>query len=110
MVTVHITRQEAQTINANSLEVIVITQLPRAFLRCREVVDLHIVDQIRIAAIEVRHRVVAVHALPTGAERVAAVRIRQHAAQRPVIDGTGLGITAVGTFQHPQIRFKHAAA
>ncbi|MNZ41442.1 hypothetical protein D3C78_589930 [compost metagenome] len=108
MIAVHVTGQEAQAIDTDGLEVVVVTQLPGALLGRSEVVDLHIVDQIGVAAIQVRHRVIADHALPAGAEGVAADGISQHAAQGTVVDGPGTGRTAVGTAEHPQIGLQRA--
>lgn len=71
MVAIDVTGEEGQAGDTQRFEVIVITQLPGTFLGGGEVVDLGVVDQIRVAAIQVRHGAVTVHALPAGTDLVA---------------------------------------
>src|SRR5690606_17937581 len=63
VVTGDIAGHEGQAGYADTGEVVVVAHLPGAFLDVGEVVDLHEVDQERVAAGDVRERVIAAHSL-----------------------------------------------
>ncbi|EYT97934.1 hypothetical protein PA99_5000 [Pseudomonas aeruginosa PA99] len=110
MVAVDVAGHEAQAGHADAAQVEVVAQLPGAFLGVGEVVHLQVVGQVRIAAVEVGHRAGAVHPLPAGAERVAALGVGEQQAEGAVVDLAGAGRAGVLAVEPAQVGAQLAGA
>src|SRR3989338_7899318 len=101
---------KAQAGYAELAEVVVVAGLPGALVGVGEVVDLHEVDQERVAAIDIGVTGVAAHVLKAQAEFVAVDRVAEHGVEGAVVDLAGIGCAAVVAQHHPYIGAQGAAA
>ena len=110
VVTREVTAHETQARNAQLGEVVVVTCLPGAFFGAGKIVDLHEVDQVRVAAIHIREGAVAGHVLVAGAELMAIEGIAEQAVEGGVVDLAAAGGAGVVADRQAQIGGEGAGA
>src|SRR5690606_17079531 len=94
VVTGDVAGHEGQAGYADAGEVVIVAHLPGAFLDVGEVVDLHEVDQERVAAGDIGERIVTAHALVAGAEGVTTQAVGEHGAKGLVVQVAEVAVLA----------------
>ncbi|MCY1175629.1 hypothetical protein D9M73_158730 [compost metagenome] len=82
--------------------------MPGTFVLAGEVVDLHEVDQVGVAAIDVGEAGVAAHALVAETEGMAAEGIGEHGAEGIVVDVAAAVVGGAGVAQVTLERLAYA--